>query len=362
MLPARNSLMALMFLLMILPAGHCAEAILGVKDTTASSPKDGSPAERAARTTKDHEIKSKVIDITYASLVAAANSNRLVPGQRYRIINFRTVHLIADTTEYHRGPIEPLIVTASTINHLYYEALSESYPHDIIHYSIDNIPDLYGSETGHIFYREDPDLDIWAHQDWRNWVSRWWETTEGSGVFDSPIGGFAYQDFPMFNPDWLVRGGYNHIHIGDQNWAGDGTSKMTTKVVFRGKAMKVTMGGGTDPWIFLSPAEVTNITIKDCSDGVVYAGMDNVTFGQNCYGNKFHGNVRDVTFGDGCRDNNFMKDLSSSMIGSGSMGNTFEGNVNGCFIMPGLSNQIYQGDKVGQIIMLSLPGVSSTFD
>jgi hypothetical protein len=57
-----------------------------------------------------------------------------------------------------------------------------------------------------------------------------------------------------------------------------------------------------------------------------------------------------------------MKDLSSSMIGSGSMGNTFEGNVNGCFIMPGLSNQRYQGDKVGQIIMLPLPGVSSTFD
>lgn len=312
----------------------------------------GLPAERDARITADAELMHKIIDITYASLTAAATAGNLIPGQKYRIIDFRTVHWIVDTTEYHYGPIEPLIVKASTTKTLYFQAISERYPYDIIYYSIENLADRYGSETGRIIYREDTDLDIWAHQDWRHWVSRWWESVEGSGVYDSPNGGFAYQDLPMFNPEFLIRDGYSHIHIGDQNWSVGG--KQTTKVVFRGKATKITMGGGTDPWIFLNTdALITNVTIKDCSDGIVYGGMDTVTFGQNCYANKFYGDVSETTIGDGCRNNHFKKNLSASMIGSGSGYNTFEGNVFGSFIMPGVSNQVFAEDKIGQIIMLT---------
>jgi hypothetical protein len=360
--------MALMMLTIAVPLCSLGAAMLGVgpgvSDADAANYeavdqsnglKGGLRAERAERIATDAELMHRIVDISYASLVAAAATDSLIPEQRYRITNFRTVHLIADSSEYHYGPIEPLIVKASTPDTLYNQALSEKYPYDIIYYSLENLKGTYGSETGHIFYREDIDLDIWAHQDWRNWVCRWWESVEGSGVFDSPRGGFAYRDFPMFNPEYLVRDGYTHIHIGGQNWSGE-KNKLTTKVVFRGKATKVTMGGGTDPWIFLNPdAFITNVTIEDCSDGVVYAGMDTVSFGQNCYANRFYGDVTETSIGDGSRGNTFWKNLSSSMIGSGASYNTFEGNVHGSFIMPGISNQRFSADKVGEIIMMPLP-------
>lgn len=316
------------------------------------SMKGGLPNEQAEREATDATLQNRISDVTYASLAAAATGGTLIPEQIYRITDYRTVHQIRDeTSEYHRGPIEPLLVKASTPKTLYSNAISELHPNDIIFYALENWGALYGSETGQIHYREDPDLDIWAHQDWRNWVCRWWETVEGSGVFDSPSGGFAYKDFPMFNPEHLVRGGYSHIHIGDQNWR-DPNDKFSTNVVFRGPATKVTMGGGTDPWIFLNPdAIISNISIKDCSSGIVYGTMHAVTFGQNCFDNRFYGDVRETTIGDGCRYNIFRKSISKSMLGSGAESNVFEGDISGCFIMPGISNQVFTDDKVGQIIM-----------
>jgi len=371
MTPFRILASVVMMVFFSLPALHTGATISGLYTASIAaaaeygyempveSLKGGLPGERDARIAADNELRSRIIDITYASLAAAASAGRLIPEQRYRIFDFRTVHQIRETNEYHHGPVEPLIVRASTATALYPQAISELHPNDIIHYSIENWAELYGSETGQIHYREDPDLDIWAHQDWRNWICRWWETEEGSGVFDSPRGGFAFRDYPMFNPDLLVRGGYNHIHIGDQNWL-DPDAKFSTNVVFRGRATKVTMASGTDPWIFLSPdAHITNVTIKDCSSGVAYAGMDTVTFGQNCKFNEFHGDVRDTSIGDGCRGNIFVKDLTSSMIGSGSERNRFEGNVHGSLIMPGTSEQIFTSDRIGQIIMQPPPAPDS---
>ena len=353
----RKTLFACMVLIMALSAWNAGEVILGIqKEASASSMKGGLPAERAARIAQDLEQRAK-IDITYAALKAAADAGSLVPEQMYRIIDYRTVHQSGDETGvYFRGPIEPLIVRANTTRTLYPHATSEIFPYDIITYAIENYGDLYGSETGQIHYREDPDLDIWAHQDWRNWMSRWWESVEGSGVFDSPKPGYAYQDFPMFNPVHLVRGGYGHIHIGDQNWL-DSYGKFSTTLVFMGRASKVTMGGGSDEWIFLNPdANIVNISIGDSSSGVVYGAMSNVSIGQNNKFNKFYGNVDDVTICNGVMYNTFMKNLTASMIGSGVTHNRFDGNVYGCLIMPGVSYQVHTSDKVGEIMMMTPPG------
>jgi len=71
------------------------------------------------------------ISKTYAELSAMATAGTLVKGQKYRITDFRTYHLIPNTASYNTGPTEVLVVTAMTTSTLSKIAQSESYPQDI---------------------------------------------------------------------------------------------------------------------------------------------------------------------------------------------------------------------------------------
>lgn len=142
------------------------------------------------------------IDKTHAELSAMATGATLVPGQLYRITNFRTYHLIPNTTDYNTGSTEVLIVralTSSTIDKL---AMSESYPQDVIYYELVDSSTM-GGDRGRIYFRHDtaPTKNIAVWEDWRARKYRRWNTqADGLGTYTVLTdNGFPSQDYFMFN-------------------------------------------------------------------------------------------------------------------------------------------------------------------
>ena len=140
-----------------------------------------------------------LIDVTYSELVALIGDSELVEGQQYRITDFATTHYIVDGggTQYTTGDgivvgvTEPLICLAVGVDEIHAEVKSEMYPQDIIHYdwNPDNwINDLsFGYDDGGgleiisgfkgvIISRHDTLRQLNAPSDWRNCLTRRWET------------------------------------------------------------------------------------------------------------------------------------------------------------------------------------------
>lgn len=123
-----------------------------------------------------------IIDKTHAEMLPLVSASELTPGQLYRITDLRTRHLIPNTAEYNIGPTEPMIVTATTVNTLFAEAYSETYPQDIIYYELVD-SSTAGGDRGRIYFRHNTVKNISVWEDWRAIKYRRWETTLGSGVF-----------------------------------------------------------------------------------------------------------------------------------------------------------------------------------
>ena len=145
-------------------------------------------------------VPGPVIDKTYAQLSSMATASTLVSGLQYRIMNFRTRHLIPNTADYNTGPTEPLIVTAATSTLLHRQAISQIYPQDIIYYEITDFAST-GGDRGRIFFRHDSIKDNSAWFDWRSVKNRRYESTPGSGIYNqySDPGSAASIDIYTFN-------------------------------------------------------------------------------------------------------------------------------------------------------------------
>ena len=149
-----------------------------------------------------------VIPITYADLLTLISSSSLTPGQEYEF-TMTTVQYIQfsgslGSEDIHTGTPEQLIVKALTVNSLYAEATSQSYPDDKILYKpifTDREWDaVLGQSTGVIYSRTDTNTKNSRDYDFRNIVFRRWETTSGSGIYDSILDtGFAFQDSNSWN-------------------------------------------------------------------------------------------------------------------------------------------------------------------
>jgi len=121
------------------------------------------------------------VNTTYSELTGLKNIAGLVPGQYYRISDFRLMwynQSINDTGVKSGIAPEPLSVLAISNNKIFHEARSEFYPQDTIYYDID----ASGSYTwgtlnnnvaipnfkGWIYRRIDHKLNIDIGWDWRN--------------------------------------------------------------------------------------------------------------------------------------------------------------------------------------------------
>lgn len=203
----------------VLPSGHPvvtlgadAGALLGISgqelsldtqtaNTVFAGPASGAAADPTFRALTLDDMPagiggSDATDILYADLVTAIAGDDLVPLAWYRITDFATVHYIVsadpnvqyiDVGDIITGANEPLLVQAITTNELGAQAISESYPQDIIRYDWD--PDNYytdpsiweqGGPTlvtgfkGVITFRHDTVSDNYAYYDFRNAKTRRW--------------------------------------------------------------------------------------------------------------------------------------------------------------------------------------------
>ena len=89
-------------------------------------------------------INNNVTDVTYSELVGKITGNTLTIGQFYLITNFKTCYdqpdfnsdgnSITGVTTYKQGPVEPILVFATSSNTISDVAYQPSYPNDRIRY------------------------------------------------------------------------------------------------------------------------------------------------------------------------------------------------------------------------------------
>lgn len=153
---------------------------------------------------------SEPIEVIYTELINLISTNSLIPGKQYLITDFKTVHYIQfsgggiGSEDIHTGTTEPMVVQAVSNSELAAEIWSTVYPEDEITWKpifVDREWDaVLGESTGIITSRYDTINKLYRDYDFRNIVFRRWETTSGSGVYDSVTPtAFAYQDFPPFS-------------------------------------------------------------------------------------------------------------------------------------------------------------------
>ena len=270
-------------------------------------------------------------DVTYASLLALKSASSLSIGQRYRITDFQTIHVVTwdqNGVVLHTGTKEPLIVTAETGAVLAKTAISEAYPEDVIHYTL--VKYTYngnggGGHKGIITYRWEPERNIEAHFDWRNSRVRLWEESPGSGKWvpdpDRPDT-LAYKDFSFWEPQGAGQT-IEDIHVGSTNAAS------VARVVFMGNAAKVRIEDATDPVIFMKDA--WDVQISSCASLVAYEEVDNVVILGGIVTAKK--NLFQVLFGP-------------------EAGGTYEGAIRNCQVFAGWVNdgKPVEGDRTGELI------------
>jgi len=119
---------------------------------------------------------AEVISLTYSQLSTLVSGNTLVPGQKYLINDYQTAHVIPNTSDINTGPIEPLLVTASSTNTLEPIAYSTLFPQDIIYYNIESDQNMVsGSTKGYIYRRIDTIKNNDIGFDYRNVKFRRWQ-------------------------------------------------------------------------------------------------------------------------------------------------------------------------------------------
>lgn len=138
-------------------------------------------------------------EVAYLEFVDMLTNNQLCPGSLYLITDFRTRNPLWDdiTSTFNEAAVEPLLVRAIANNAYDKSVNSPQYPDDIIQWTHDNFRD--GADRGVIFYRKRcvSQKTYESCEDFVGVVYRRWETTLGSGVYDSTaptLNGFS--DFP----------------------------------------------------------------------------------------------------------------------------------------------------------------------
>lgn len=171
------------------------------------------------------------IPVTYNDLVTLINTNGLIPNQKYLLTDYQTVHYIVTgfnlvSEDIITGPVEGIILTASTSNTLDVIAYSSVYKHDILYYdwnplnwindiSFGNGINMIDNWKGVIYKRVHTLNNISAPGDWRHCKTRRWKIPSApSGFFNKYIAtrptdiGVTdvndFQDFTLFNFNTLT--------------------------------------------------------------------------------------------------------------------------------------------------------------
>ena len=152
----------------------------GTSGTSGSSGSSGtsgtSGTSGSAGTSGTSGTSGSVKEITYEGLTDLIDANLLSVGNKYLITDYQTVHTIPNTTDTNTGDIEPLLVTAISVNELAPEAYSALFPDDVIYYSPTNDQIMVpGCTKGYIYRRVDTKQNNDIPFDFRQVKFRRWQ-------------------------------------------------------------------------------------------------------------------------------------------------------------------------------------------
>ena len=129
---------------------------------------DGLSISSGDGTALDPLLVTPLTSVTYAQLAALISGSDLIPGHKYLITDYATVHTIPGTVSVNTGATEPLIVTALAVNDLEPIAYSTVHKDDIIYYSpVNDLSAVPGCTKGHIYRRIDTKKNVDISFDYR---------------------------------------------------------------------------------------------------------------------------------------------------------------------------------------------------
>ena len=305
-------------------------------------------------------------DVTYNELVGLKASNKLNPGQFYKITDFQLKwwnQSINDLT-VKSSQVEPLIVLALSPNGIAREAFSEMYPDDVVYYDIDaatsatwgnlnttiDIPDF----KGWIYRRINKTHNLDIAWDWRNITSNCCKADTSQipdhnpatiynrlDVVKTPSGRLIYStaddntNSDLMDPTaWLPLSPFNETR----------TYYPTDE---SGPAFSTTNDMSLDvPWVQLPPLTSTRIQqptftssvaiqgmlrLIKCRNVTINGGSNNVIIGtdfrDNLIGTDFNNNLINTDFQNNTIKNGFSNNVVGYMFDSNSIGDDFKRNV-----------------------------------
>ena len=244
-----------------------------------------------------------ILSIKYESLKALRDSDQLIPGRQYRIIDYTCTTTQENTKS--AGNVFDIIVTADSNNKLNEEARA------INHY-FNNLEDDHFKECNlsawKIWYCIDNDTNKFA----------WADETNGKGVIYRMIDEFDndcpydFKNIQFYRKHDTTTGLYSIISD-----ATDGTPCYT----FSSASIDST-GKFADMSLDISNNVYSNV-IKQCINFNIQTLNNNCFFGTNCYCNTFGNDCENNSFGDNCSNNIFGNTCNKNTFGDSCSNNIF---------------------------------------
>ncbi|HMM12471.1 MAG TPA: hypothetical protein PKE03_10295 [Bacteroidales bacterium] len=289
-----------------------------------------------------------VISITYDQLSSLIAGSGLVPGQKYLITDYQTVHVIPDTADVNTGAVEPLLVTALSSNELEPIAFSPLYPDDIIYYSPVNGGDYVpGCTKGYIYRRIDTAQNNDLPFDFRQVRFRRWQidvtTTDATGA----VGNYS---------KWSVvrKTNTNEIYIKHNDLPAVPFSDTASWRRFEWDNLSYVSWMSTD-WFMCDESITIPVNSNNFNDFLFFSGayascynntIQNSSNINNCstviFGNDFYGNTIGNYFYNNSIGSNFNYNSIGSNFSYNSIGNNFYVNSIGSnFTVNSIGNDFY---------------------
>jgi hypothetical protein len=141
---------------------------------------------------------------THQQISLLKSENNLNTGGWYILLDYATKHLIPTTTAINEGPLETLVLFATSNNTFSNKVFSPSFPKDNIEYDFDNIlcEDGTTPRKGLITYRKDTVRNITTTKyDFRNTVRRLYKVTTKQNEIPTLLSGSEVDLLLTFSPN-----------------------------------------------------------------------------------------------------------------------------------------------------------------
>jgi hypothetical protein len=252
------------------------------------------------------DSSSGVVSLEYSEIKTLVNGSQLIPGRWYYILDFQTIHLIPNTTDINTGPVEPLLLLATSENTFGSRVYSpQLYPNDIIEFDFNNVlcEDGTTPRKGKIEFRHNIQSDTYTYYDWRHAKWRRWKILSKQEEQVVKLTETTFESeltFSTLNATWLNNSRRFHVKFeaGITHDAGDLTLTLRKGAVIRTKPL---IKWNNTPWTE-NELSGTSGMIAKCSTRDVYVYFNYRQFGKeivDTYSARTSATV--YTLGDGLR-------------------------------------------------------------